>query len=102
MEQKRQFSLAYLFLIVFWAAVALGLWRLAPALSGYGMPPAGGLPGIELETIADVFAWAAAGATIGGFFRRMRIGATIAASMGMLLFTFLWAVEELLFWFTPI
>jgi hypothetical protein len=75
-ESKRQFSLAYLLLEIFWVGAALGLFRLAAA--DYHINPLILLPAIV-----------ATGAAIGGLFKRMADGAAwavvVAIVVGMLM-----------------
>lgn len=76
-ESKRQFSLAYLLLEIFWVGAALGLFRVA-AYTDYHINPLLLLPAIV-----------ATGAAIGGLFKRMASGAAwavvVAIVVGMLM-----------------
>jgi len=72
MDAKRHYSLAYLFLIVFWAALALGLWRITPRdhYSSCSLSPV---------KVMHVLVAASLVAAVGGLFRKMRIGGAIGA-----------------------
>ena len=76
MENKRQFSLAYLFLEVFWIAVGLGI-----AIQIHQMSRESNLWPALLYL--DIIVW---GAAIGGLFKRMEAGAVISL-VGLLVFT---------------
>jgi hypothetical protein len=96
MIRPRQFSLSRLFLIVFLVAVALGLWRLAPAWDGYGFP---GM--FDIRQILQIVAAGALGAA-AGCFNRTWLGVAIGAGLMAFWFTFLWALDELVAMLTPI
>jgi len=66
MERPRQFTLAYLFLEVFWVAAALGASRLF--LANY-----------QPSWLLFLSAAVSYGIAIGGLFRKMKEGAAISA-----------------------
>lgn len=69
MKDKRQFSLAYLFLETFWIALALGI-----AVQVRQLPRESIL--VPCLVYLDILLW---GAAIGGLFKQMRVGAFVAA-----------------------
>jgi hypothetical protein len=83
--------------MVFWFALSLGLWRVAPCWRYYGMP---GLP--DLGEILQVRMLASLGAGVGGLFKRMRIGAAIGACLMACGIVLLWAIQRTSEWLTPI
>ena len=84
MDAKRQFSLAYLFLIVFWFALALALWKGAQWWYKWD--------GVDSFLLLLMFA--SIGAGIGGFFKRMWIGASVGAGLMMCLLTLCWGIKR--------
>jgi hypothetical protein len=74
---KRQFSLGYLLLEIFWVGAALGLFRAAVAVDDSASQP------LLLAGIG------ATGAAIGGLSGRMRIGAAVAVFLAL-------AIDQLL------
>jgi hypothetical protein len=98
MVNKRQFSLAYLFLEVFWFAASLGM-----ACQALRLPP----PHDDFTILLILFfisgSFVCFGAAIGGLFHKMRIGAGVAAlwlfGLGVL---FLLALGPLIFFFPPL
>jgi hypothetical protein len=97
MEHPHQFSLGYLFLILFWFALSLGLWRVAPSWRYFGYPAF-----VDIGQLLQVLMLASMGAAVGGFFKRMWIGAILGACSMVVWLTLVWAVDELLAWLTPI
>jgi hypothetical protein len=79
--RKRQFSLGYLMLEMFWIAAALGSFR-AMTVPDNGLSPA-----------LLIGAVASSGAAIGGLFGNMRAGVGWTLAAGMLLSLFLPAVQ---------
>ena len=69
MENKRQFSLAYIFLETFWIALALGI-----AVQIRQVPRESIL--FPCLAYLDILLW---GAAIGGVFKQMRAGVIVAA-----------------------
>ena len=97
MNAARHYSLAYLFLIVLWFALALGLWRVAPKWHGWGHPAIA-----DVGNALLVVMLASAGAGLGGFFKNMRIGAVIGAMAMVCWLTFCWSIEKMFDWLFPI
>jgi len=64
--QQGQFTLSYLFRIIFWIAVSLGLFRASAAFDDIR------------SLVLFLMATAAAGAAVGGLFGKMIVGALIA------------------------
>ena len=90
MDKPRQFSLAYLFLILFWAAVAAALLRLFPyAAEGDSINP--------VLLLGTAFL-TALGTAVGGFFKKMRIGAAVGCSLAVILVLFFWSLCTLVYW----
>lgn len=86
MENKRQFSLAYLFLEIFWIAATLAfarqaywVWYRYYRLSDYDtwFPPESALFFVALVIASLV----CCGTAIGGLFKRMRLGAVAVVSI---------------------
>ena len=96
MVSPRQFSLAYLFLEIFWIAMTLGLakwahwlyWRCG--IYDYWNPPISGI----LFAALVVGGWITACTAAGGLFGQMRRGARLAggALVGLLILLALWAM----------
>ena len=84
MKSDRQFSLGYLFLIVFWFAVALGLARLAPLVWHEAV----------LWRIVAILAFTALAAGVGGIFREMKMVAAIAFGLAAAPIVLGWAFEQ--------
>ncbi len=74
MVNKRQFSLAYLLLEVFWFAASLGM-----ACQALRLPPPHDNFTILLILFLISGSFVCFGAAIGGLFHKMRIGAGVAA-----------------------
>jgi len=89
MSNERQYSLAYLMLIVFWFAVALGLMRAAPLFWADR----------NLWLVPIVLNPTALGAAVGGFIKSMRLLAAISCAIVVIPIAlqraFIWALNFL-------
>ena len=97
MDAKRRFSLAYLFLIVFWFALAFGLWRVVPIWPNYRMPNL-----LPVDQLLYVCMLASAGAGVGGFFKNMKLGGAIGAVLMICCFVLFWGLQQFFEWLFPL
>jgi|GEM_PF-5262728 hypothetical protein len=95
MHATPQYSLAYLFLIVFWTALALGLWRITPRDLYSPCSP-------SPEKVMHVLILASLGAAAGGLLRRMRVGAAIGAGAVVCWYTLWCGIEKMFEWMFPL
>ena len=96
MVSPRQFSLAYLFLEIFWIAMTLGLakwahwlyWRCG--IYDYWNPPISGV----LFAALVIGAWVTGSTAVGRLFGQMRRGAKFAVwtLVGLVILSALWVV----------
>ena len=77
MTSKRQFSLSYLFLEIFWIALAMGLSRLFPTQE------------YPVKVIISLLFCISTGAALGGLFKNMRYGVLLGAVIWILVAPFL-------------
>lgn len=99
MPTNRQFSLAYLFLEIFWIAVTLALLRQAYWLHFRYRSFFDGWTSGDTEAafcLLILAALFAGGTAIGGLFRRMRLGALVVLGILSLIawMIFLWAMMQ--------
>lgn len=99
MPTNRQFSLAYLFLEIFWIAVTLALLRPAYWLHFRYRSFFDGWNSENAQTVFWLLVLAACftgGTAVGGLFCRMRLGALVvlATLAGMALLVGLWAMLQ--------
>jgi hypothetical protein len=94
MTKRPQFSLAYLFLEIFWIAVALGLMMQAFRLRG----DAATRFSVTLLLLFSAQAW---GAAVGGLFHRMKTGFFFVSAViiGVIVVLFLLTDGSILQWF---
>jgi hypothetical protein len=86
-----QFSLAFIFLEVFWIAAALGVLKLGSSLleqtQNHSIDPAFAS---LIMLLTEMCLFLCMGAAIGGLFRRMTLGFALAAALCCAYVAFVW------------
>jgi hypothetical protein len=89
MENKQQFSLAFIFQQIFWIAVLLGIGRVFPMVKLEGLSVSDAMQVLRIQWSLIIFVGPVAGALLGGFRSNVKWGAIIGLCVSFPLAT-LW------------